>query len=207
MTKNAASDNYDPRAVRRGRFIALMLFAIAGVPVILASAMYFGGWGAAGGASNKGELLDPVRSISEFQFVDQNGKPLSDHFRPAVEEAKWLVLILADECDAACEAVLHQTRQVHVALGRESKRVWRAVWARGLSPGQLEDYPALQRLQLGSGLEKPPKLPGETANLADSYQIYVVDPNGNVILRYDNSNSGEDLLDDLKKLLRLSNIG
>lgn len=183
-----------------------MLFAIAVVPVALAAAMYFGGWGATGGVSNKGDLLQPVVPVETFGLAGPDGEPLEERFYPVAEEPEWLILMLARSCDQACEERLHDLRQVHVALGRESDRVQRAVWAADLSSEQLKDYPELMRLQLPATASLPEQLPGG-GNLAESYQVYVVDPNGNVILRYDSDNRPEDLLDDVKRLLRLSNIG
>lgn len=205
MTDTQASSPRDPRAVRRGRIIALLLFSIAFLPVVLATAMYFGGWGATGASANKGELIQPVGSVADFGLADPQGEPVTDRFYPVVEEPQWLVLILAAPCGEVCQEALHRTRQVHIALGREQDRVWRALWAPGVSQEQLADYPELVQLTT-AGESRPATLPG-SANLDESYQIYVIDPNGNVVLRYDNANSGEDLLDDLKKLLRLSNIG
>lgn len=206
MTDFHATSQPDPRAVRRGRIIALLLFAIAVLPVVLATAMYFGGWGATGASANKGQLLQPVAHIDEFDLADEQGQPLNARFYPLTEEPKWLVLTLAERCQDACREAIHTTRQVHIALGRESDRVERALWSPSLPEDQLTDYPELIRLSVAEGQSLPAELPG-AGDLQQSYQIYVVDPNGNVILRYDNGNSGEDLLDDLKKLLRLSNIG
>ncbi|KZY71874.1 hypothetical protein A3738_23500 [Oleiphilus sp. HI0066] len=45
------------------------------------------------------------------------------------------------------------------------------------------------------------------ADTSKTWNLWVSDPLGNVILRYDSTNSGYDLKDDLKKLLKLSNIG
>ena len=207
MTDTSIPQQPDPRQVRRGRLIALSLFSIALLPLVLATWMYFGGWGATGGAANKGELIQPVGAVSTFGLLDDQGEPLVQRFYPAVEEPKWLVLTLAANCKESCMSALHETRQVHIALGRENDRVERALWAPDLASDQLADaYPELIRVRLPQGGALPDDLPGN-GSLAESYQTYVIDPNGNVVLRYDSGNSGEDLLDDLKKLLKLSNIG
>ncbi len=38
-------------------------------------------------------------------------------------------------------------------------------------------------------------------------QLWIIDPHGNLVLRYDPSVKGKDLLNDLRHLLKLSNIG
>lgn len=215
MTESNSSQ-VDPRAVRRGRVIALSLFAIALLPIVLASWMYFGGWGAVGASANKGELLQPVGAVETLGLRTGDNMPLTDRFYPAREEPLWLILTVAANCDTACRKALHEVRQVHIALGKESERVERGLWlvqstAAGAGDSTREgqtlaqQYPELVLLEHESGQARP-ELPG-AAELQNSYQIYVIDPNGNIVLRYDEANSGEDLLDDLKKLLRLSNIG
>ncbi len=37
--------------------------------------------------------------------------------------------------------------------------------------------------------------------------LYIVDPLGNLVMRYDTRDTPKGLLDDLKKLLKLSHIG
>ena len=38
-------------------------------------------------------------------------------------------------------------------------------------------------------------------------QLWIIDPHGNLVLRYDPSVKGKDVLNDLRHLLKLSNIG
>jgi len=38
-------------------------------------------------------------------------------------------------------------------------------------------------------------------------QLWIVDPHGNLVLRYDSKANGKHVLDDLRHLLKLSNIG
>jgi hypothetical protein len=57
----------------------------------------------------------------------------------------------------------------------------------------LSDYPALQHLT------------GALTELEEG--IYLVDPIGNLVLFYPLTDAGQPVLDDLKKLLKLSQIG
>ena len=54
---------------------------------------------------------------------------------------------------------------------------------------------------------KPDKLSGLLNNISSKTSILLVDPLGNVILRYDNQFEGKKLLKDIKKLFKLSRIG
>jgi hypothetical protein len=38
-------------------------------------------------------------------------------------------------------------------------------------------------------------------------QLWIIDPHGNLVLRYEPTVKGKDLLNDLRHLLKLSNIG
>ncbi len=40
-----------------------------------------------------------------------------------------------------------------------------------------------------------------------AHSLYIVDPLGNLVMRYDTRDTPKGLLDDLKKLLKLSHIG
>jgi hypothetical protein len=46
-------------------------------------------------------------------------------------------------------------------------------------------------------------LPGQDL----THSLFVIDPVGNIVLRYDVRNSPRGLLEDMKKLLKLSHIG
>ena len=45
------------------------------------------------------------------------------------------------------------------------------------------------------------------AGAASGAQLWIVDPHGNLVLRYDGKANGKAILDDLKHLLKISQIG
>ena len=63
------------------------------------------------------------------------------------------------------------------------------------------EYPQLQRYPLD--------LPTFAKGASDQGAplLWIVDPHGNLVLRYDARVKGKDLLNDLRHLLKLSNIG
>ena len=65
-----------------------------------------------------------------------------------------------------------------------------------------KSYPGLTIIK-----NKPDKLSGLLNNISSKTSILLVDPLGNVILRYDNQFEGKKLLKDIKKLFKLSRIG
>ncbi len=90
---------------------------------------------------------------------------------------------------------MHQLRQLHILLGRDASRVKRSFAALGDAPvdASLSQYPEVIRFQGALGALRP--------------GVYIVDPLGNVVLRYEFRDAGKPVLEDLKRLLKVSHIG
>jgi hypothetical protein len=162
--------------------------------------MYFYGGGLiAGGQTNNGELILPPRG-----FVALTGQ--------SVEKlnGKWAILIPgSNDCDNDCRQLLHITRQVHVALGKDSDRVQRFYLSdNGPLTGQFSslvktEYPQLTVLnQPGSTIAE---ILGPDWFLAQ--KVYLVDPAGNIMMAYTVDLIGKPMLKDLKHLFKASSIG
>ena len=101
---------------------------------------------------------------------------------------------------------MYLARQLQVGLGRDASRA-----THGLAVAQPVDaqyaaklqseYPQLQRYTL----DLPTYTQGAEGNGAA--QLWIIDPHGNLVLSYDPQVNGKDVLDDLRHLLKLSNIG
>lgn len=225
--------NIPDKTIRNNRLKLMGLFAIVFVPMAAATSMYFGGWGIPTGSTNHGELIWPPINISELQATDSQGQPLEQHFsldepdaRPLKwdllsadadkeeSESKWVLLVTGDKnCNEACQQALYTVRQVNIALGKEAKRVTR-VLVSDQDIGTLSGDITEQHPRLSLATTKSDSLQqfvaGRASNndmSADSWNIWVVDPLGNVILRYEANRHGKDILKDMKRLLKLSNIG
>lgn len=186
------------RGSRRQLWVLVALFF---APLLGAFWLYYGsGWRPAG-RTNHGELIEPPRQLPAPSFPGPQS--------PAVFAGQWSLVYVADgACDADCRAALHMMRQTHAALGRLAPRVQQVLLA---GPGCCDrdwlgrEHPALRQLD-ASG-------PGNAALLAAFPQpgrhrgIFIVDPLGNLIMRYDTGQDPRGLLQDLKKLLELSHIG
>ena len=64
-----------------------------------------------------------------------------------------------------------------------------------------QQYPQLLRYSL----DLPAYTRGAEGNGAA--QLWIIDPHGNLVLRYNPQVKGKDVLNDLRHLLKLSNIG
>ncbi|WP_191965237.1 hypothetical protein [Marinobacter halotolerans] len=210
MNRNNEEDNHNvsPEQVRRGRRMALLLFAIGFGPMVLATIMYYTGWMNPTAQSNNGVLLNPPVPVAELQLQGAGGMPLEDRFGPELEEPEWMMMVVAGDCEAACEDLLYLTRQVNIALGKNANRVNRSAWLGNVSDDLAarwpSEYSSMETLELTDGAE-PSWPPG--VNPDTQPRILVVDPFGNVIMHYGSEHTGKQMLEDLKQLLKLSQIG
>lgn len=178
----------DPVKRGRAKLAALGLFFCA--PFALAWLAWWLDW-APGGAANYGELVAPPRPLSEPPLQALRGK--------------WvLVSFDAADCDAYCEKKLYYLRQVRRAQGRNQGRVERLwVITEGAHP-----RPALLEAIEGTRLSRDAGLAARfPAAGAVREHIYLVDPLGNLMMRFPRDPDPSLILKDLQRLLRVSQIG
>lgn len=181
----------DARRVRRNRLLLVGLFAIAIVPLFGAYWLYESSRsGKPWGTTNRGELLDPVVSVAELKLsaVDGKASMVSGHW--------WLVVVESDGCAIECQDAVHQLHQLHILLGRDASRVRRSLVALGSTPldeAVAKNYPELVLFEAPMDALRP--------------GVYIVDPLGNVVLRYGYREADKPVLEDMKQLLKVSHIG
>ncbi|MEW6118551.1 MAG: hypothetical protein AB1593_00530 [Pseudomonadota bacterium] len=178
----------------------LLLVGVFVVPVVAAWIAYFG-WRPSG-HTNYGELLTvtPLRYTSGATW---DGRP----FDLSELRGKW-VMVHVDEpvCDAACRQQLYLMRQTRIAQGREQSRIER-LWV--LSGSGLPD-PALLGEYHGMHVWRPSNAAFVSqfpaADAVDTH-IFLIDPLGNLMLRFPASPDAKRMMKDLKLLLKASQIG
>jgi len=208
MTANATPDSGQPgpQQIRRGRRTALLLFAVGFGPMIVASIMYVTGWLNPAGQTNHGTLIQPPVPVQQLNLETADGTPFSARFGIEQVDPQWHMLVVAQDCDARCERLLYLARQVNIALGKNAPRVSRSAWL-GSFPADLaqrwpEEYRLMERLQRSGAGAWP-----DAINPASQPGILLIDPFGNVMMRYGPDHTGKQLLKDLQHLLKLSQIG
>ncbi len=176
--------------VKRGRVKFLLLGLFFCLPV---AAGWIAWWLdlAPGTTSNYGTLLPP-------QPVPPG--PL------AAVKGKWvLVQFDSGACDAYCERKLYFMRQVRRATGKEVQRVER-VWvvtdAKSPAPALLA---AIEGTVLVAADER--LLAAFPAEGSPAAHIYLVDPIGNLMLRFPRDPDPSRMIKDLQRLLRVSRFG
>lgn len=152
-------------------------------------------------SANYGELLLPPQTLSNEPLTRLDGTA----FRFGELRERW-VLIASDSgaCEAQCAAKLHSMRQVRLALGRNAPRVARVLVvddARVPDPAALAPLEDLIVAVPPRGLAMPPGAGNDRAH------VYLVDPRGNVMMRWPAQPDFRGMLKDLERLLKASQIG
>ncbi|MBF8793805.1 hypothetical protein IRZ70_13395 [Pseudomonas monteilii] len=179
-----------PRA--RGRLQLILILLVVLGPMILATSMYKLKFWVPDGRSYHGQMIG-------------NGQGRSDIGIDA-QETRWQLLVSTPSaCAADCQQLVYLVRQIQIGLGRDAARASHALaTAQPLAADYQallgREYPQLQRYSLdtqryGQNVSEP------------GPQLWIVDPHGNLVLRYDAKVNGKHVLDDLRHLLKLSNIG
>lgn len=190
----------------RGRRQFLLLALLFFAPLVGACLLYFvfPQWQPEGKVQ-RGELIDPARPIADFAFTGMDGQALDT----AVLKGKWSYVYLGgQDCAAACQAKLYQLRQIRTLLNEKRVRVQRVYVAPSL--------PALQAARGVLSTAHPDLvylIADDDAALraffghdaADS--LYLLDPLGNWLMRYAPDAGSDDIHKDIKRLLRISQIG
>ncbi|MBB6289531.1 hypothetical protein HDC32_004213 [Pseudomonas sp. JAI120] len=178
---------------RKGRWQLMLILLMVVGPMALATFMYKLQFWVPDSRSYHGEMIG-------------NGQTRAD-IGVQADEQRWQLLVTAPAaCAADCQQLVYLARQLQIGLGRDASRASHALASTQPVAADYEaklkaEYPQLQRYSLDlSTFTKNAAAPGDA-------QLWIVDPHGNLVLRYDAKIKGKDLLNDLRHLLKLSNIG
>ncbi len=181
-------------ARRRARFNLILVCAAFVLPLGIAVWLYATGWRPAA-TGNHGELVDPPLLLAELALQDHGGHALPPEL---LADGSWTLLVVGSgACDVVCRSSLLDSRQVRLALGKDRLRVRRLLLVdQPPDSGLVSEHPDLTvaRLPAGSRLTGPAAL-------------WVVDPIGNAMLRFPQGFDAKGLLEDMRRLLKLSHIG
>ena len=179
-----------PRA--RGRLQLILILLVVLGPMILATCMYKLRFWVPEGRSYHGAMIGNGESRADLGIAGEDGR--------------WQLLVSAPQaCTEDCQRLVYLARQIQVGLGRDASRASHALATGQALDGAYQallgrEYPQLQRYPLDAARYR--QKVGEAGP-----QLWIVDPHGNLVLRYDTKVNGKHVLDDLRHLLKLSNIG
>lgn len=161
------------------------------------------------GTTNHGEFVTPAVSIKEIELKDAEGQPwLFDQ-----QKVRWRMIIPGGaSCEQQCRDLLYLTRQVHISLGKYSRRFERYYLnfddhVDGETIEYLKLHPFLHTIQ-GDREAFSQLLSGTNTPLnTDEARAYLVDQNGMVMMSYTLANKGHDIIEDIEHLMKYSPAG
>lgn len=188
----------------KGRWKLMLIVAVCAAPIIASYLTYY--VIKPTGRTNYGTLLDPRNyPMPALGTTALDGKPqaLSDF------KGKWLMLqVDGGECLNPCQKKLTDMRQLRLAQGKEMdriERVWLITDDQPLDTLTMREFDGTRLLRV-----KPAALQGwlpvEQGTLVSDH-IYIIDPLGNLMMRFPKDADPNKIKKDLSKLLRASSIG
>lgn len=179
------------RTRNRGMLVLIVVCFLGSA--LVAGALRFSGWRPAG-MKNHGELLDPPGDLRGMEPRLQAGGDYA--WNPA--ERTWRIVVApADGCGAPCARLSGELDTVWRLFTHRADKV-HILWAGQVPQGAVrneawrEIVPAPALLQALPRRQDPAGVP-----------VYVVDPNGFVILRYPPGFDPGHLREDVARLLKL----
>jgi len=159
-------------------------------------------------SGNYGTLVAPVKKLDLPELTTRDGEIFESGFG-----RKWTLLLFArDGCDELCRSNLFYMRQLRTLLGRDTLRLQNL-----LVTGQpldetmtvyLSEFPNLKVIVDNRDPELYRQFSIEgLGDVGARPMIYLVDPAQNLMMYYPAENDHDLMLDDIKKLLKVSQIG
>jgi cytochrome oxidase Cu insertion factor (SCO1/SenC/PrrC family) len=189
----------------QGRWKLLALFAVCVAPVIASYLTYYVIKPST--RNNYGALIDP-RAFpipAALGATTLDGKPVSlqDY------KGKWLMVqVDGGECTEKCRDKLFKMRQLRLMQGKDMgriERIWLITDNKPLDTIVIREYDGTHMLRV-----KPEVLaawlPAESGTTARDH-IYMIDPIGNLMLRFPKDADPNKMKKDIAKLLKASGIG
>jgi cytochrome oxidase Cu insertion factor (SCO1/SenC/PrrC family) len=191
----------------RGRLVFILIVALFVIPFVLASWFYNRTvqtevWN----TTNEGILIQPIQPLKDFELVGKSGSVIDiGSFR-----GHWtLVFVVPEPCGDRCLRNIYHMRQIWISLGREAYRLKRLLL---LSDSKqqvalsdfLNDYS-----HTGVVVDAERVLIDQfnVIETGDGAAIMLVDPLANIMMAFPESTDPRDILKDIRKLMKVSQVG
>jgi hypothetical protein len=192
------------QARKRGRWKLFAVLAVCASPLIASYVTYYVIKPTS--RTNYGTLIDPrAYPIPPLASTALDGKPAAlDNYK-----GKWILLkVGAGECLKACRQQLFAMRQLRTMQGKERERiepVWLITDGTPLDTMLIREYDGTDMLRADPAAVAKwlPVDPGSSA--AD--HLYLIDPLGNLMMRFPKDPEPRKVHKDLARLLKASAIG
>jgi len=192
-----------PAQRRRQRLKLLAILLVCAAPVIASYLAYY--VMPPLGRTNFGDLVEPQRPVPDLRLSAPDGAA----FKFESLRGRWVLLQFdSGQCDAACLDKLYALRQQRTMTGKDRERIER-VWligdAAALPAALAQDYAGTIALRADPA-ELGAVFPVEAGRRLQDY-LYVIDPLGNLMMRFPATGEPARIRKDLGRLLKASRVG
>lgn len=187
-----------------GRWKLLAILLVCAAPIILSYFTYYVIKPTS--RTNYGTLIDPRDyPIPQLGTTTLDGKPVTlDAYK-----GKWIMLqVDQSACLATCQKKLYDMRQLRLAQGKEMdriERVWLITDDKPLDTILIRECDGTRLLRAGADAVNA-WLPVEPGTVAADH-IFMIDPLGNLMMRFPKDADPNKIKKDINKLLKASSIG
>lgn len=188
-----------------GRWKLFAVLAVCASPLIASYFTYY--------------VIKPQSRTNYGALIDPRAHPIPDAFVPATLDGKaapltnfrgkWIMLMVHPaECGEKCKKTLYDMRQLRLAQGKEKdriERVWLVTDKAPLETVLMREYDGTQMLRAEPAAVSA-WLPADTGTTPVDH-VYMIDPLGNLMMRFPKDADPNKIKRDLAKLLKASRIG
>lgn len=178
------------------RKLLWLIFALSAAPFVLAT-FFYQVWKPT--PNSVGTLLLPVKTLPQSPLQGLNGS-VAD-----LPKGKWVLLLATTSaCDKSCENTLYRMRQARIAQGADMMRLDR-VWV----SSQVQDpaFASAGKDGVSVLLDKQSKLIWALPLAREGLQsaMYLLDPNRNLVMRYDVTVDPVKMIREITKIMKINN--
>ena len=194
--------------------MAVLMMSVLALPLVAALVVYRTGIGMPTGTANEGVLLTPPQPVEQLALVELDS---TVPWNLSEERARWRLLVPAlAGCDDRCKQNLYLTRQVHVRLAKDAYRMERFILLGQNEPVEAElaeflqsEHPGLRIMRVSedrlAALRVATNLASSQAESEGHY--YLMDQRGFLMMAYHQEHTGNQLLADIKRMLKVTYEG
>lgn len=193
---------------KKNRYIIIIIIAVSVMPFVFAWYLVTErSWDGQG--INNGELITPPIPTTTSEFIGFDSFSVAN-----IKEIKghWVLIniVAHKECNTSCQQAIHNTQQLRLMMSKELIRIRRLVLIfadtdKALAKQWWQNDLRLLRAKPSPSLsQKLHKI--RQANVPDG-MLFLMDPFGNLMMQYEPNFNPYHVKSDLKRLLKISQIG
>ena len=180
----------------KGRWVLLGMVLFFSAPVVIVLLMHYLNVRPTG--ESHGILMaeaTPIVLSAQHKDADNDQK---------LWQEKWSLVYVADECGQVCQDKIHDMRQIHASLEKDIPRVQRILFVKqALSESLAKQYPDMVTMTDATMVNSVQQQIADKTKATEP-NTYLVDPYGNLVMRFPASLPAKDIRKDLVKLLKYS---